>query len=189
MNQTAIAVYSHEQDIVLRDGASLHVRPTRPSDRKALETFMLGLSEQSRYFRFFSLCMNSERVAEGSIGYDPERRYALVATAGDEGLIVAHAIYIETSPGRAEVAFAVSDVFQERGIGTILLHQLADVAVGAGITSFEAFVLPENRHMVSVFRGSGFPVTIVRERGDLAVDIQLTALAATHAAPVAPTAA
>ena len=92
----AAFLVGRERDIVLRDGASVHVRPTRPSDRKALETFMLGLSEQSRYFRFFSLCINSERVVEGSIGDDPELRYGLVATAGIEGVILAHAIYIAT---------------------------------------------------------------------------------------------
>jgi GNAT superfamily N-acetyltransferase len=178
----AASLVGRERDILIRDGATMHVRSTRPSDRKALETFMLGLSEESRYFRFFSLCINSARMVEGSIGDDPQLRYSLVAMVGVEGPIVGHAIYIATGPDRAEVAFAVSDQFQKKGIATTLLRQLAQVATAAGITSFEAFVLPQNHHMLSVFRASGFPVTIVRERGDLAVDIQLTEPAVGRAA-------
>ena len=158
-----------EGDIALRDGTTVHVRTTRPSDREGLKSFLLGLSEQSRYFRFFSLGVNVKQVVERSIGDDPEVRYGLVATTGPERRVVAHAIYIATAPDRAEVAFAVSDEFQGKGIATILLGQLAEVATAAGISSFEAVVLPENRHMVGVFRESGFQVTVVRERGDLAI--------------------
>ena len=44
----------------------------------------------------------------------------------------------------AEVAFAVADDWQHRGIGTLLVERLADDARAAGIESFRADVAPGN---------------------------------------------
>ena len=63
-------------------------------------------------------------------------------------------------PDRAEVAFAVADEMQGRGLATVLIAHLAQVAAARGVTTFTATVLPENRRMISVFRESGFPVEV-----------------------------
>jgi GNAT superfamily N-acetyltransferase len=44
----------------------------------------------------------------------------------------------------AEVAFAVADAWQGRGVGTILVERLREDARAAGITRFVAEVLPGN---------------------------------------------
>ena len=49
---------------------------------------------------------------------------------------------------------------QGRGLATVLIAHLAQVASARGITTFTAVVLPENRRMISVFRESGFPVHV-----------------------------
>ena len=69
-------------------------------------------------------------------------------------------MYVATTEDSAEVAFAVDDAYQGRGLGTILLGQLAEVAHANGIQQFEAIVLPENHRMIDVFRESGFPVEV-----------------------------
>jgi acetyl coenzyme A synthetase (ADP forming)-like protein len=145
------------------------VRPTAAADQENLEAFLRGLSEQSRYFRFFSAGVNVQRAVAQSIGDDPHVLYALVATRGIEQRVVAHAFYAMAGPGRAEVAFAVADECQGQGIATILLGQLAEVATAAGIATFNAVVLPENSRMVEVFRESGFPATVTWEAGDVQV--------------------
>ena len=45
----------------------------------------------------------------------------------------------------AEVAFAVADDWQHRGIGTLLVDRLAEDARAAGIESFRADVAPGQR--------------------------------------------
>jgi acetate---CoA ligase (ADP-forming) len=90
---------------------------------------------------------------------DYRLRYSLLATAGD-GRVLAHAGW-EREPERpetAEVALAIADAMQGRGLGTILLGQLAEVADQAGIGALGAEVLPHNHKMIKVFRDSGFPV-------------------------------
>ena len=41
-------------DVVLRDGATMHIRPIRPDDADALQRMHLAQSPESVYFRFFA---------------------------------------------------------------------------------------------------------------------------------------
>src|SRR4051794_35362207 len=91
---------------------------------------------------------------------DRPEGYGLIVTTGAEERVVAHAVFELERPGRAEVAFAVADEMQGRGLATVLIAHLAQVASARGVTTFTATVLPENRRMISVFRESGFPVHV-----------------------------
>jgi acetate---CoA ligase (ADP-forming) len=158
-----------EAEVVLRDGSTIHVRPARPGDEQALLLFLRGLSESARFFRFFSGAVDLADAARQAVEVDYERKLALVAQAGGDGRVVAHAVYLATGPERAEVAFAIADEYQERGLGTILLGQLAEAASRRGIREFEARVLPQNHRMIDVFRASGFPTSIRYESGEINV--------------------
>jgi acetyl coenzyme A synthetase (ADP forming)-like protein len=148
-----------ETDVVLRDGSTVHVRPTRAGDEPAILAFLAGLSEESRYFRFFSGAPNLKEAAHRAAISDIEDRCNLIATVGAEPAIVGQAGYVRDASDRAEVAFAVGEAFQGRGISTLLLGQLAEVAQTVGIVTFEASVLSANHRMIDVFRESGFKVS------------------------------
>src|SRR5688500_9645180 len=79
-------------DVALRDGSTIHVRPVRHEDEAAIAELLRGLSEESRYLRFFSGGANLERAAEEAARVDHRNRLGLVATAGADGRVVAHAI-------------------------------------------------------------------------------------------------
>ncbi len=149
-------------DVVLRDGSTVHLRPIRPDDEEHLLTFLRGLSEDSRVSRFFAVPSDPvlANQAHRAAAVDYIRRFGLVAVAGTEERIIGHASYDTLGEGHAEVAFAVADEYQGRGLGTILLGHLAEIAVTRGIHVFEALVLPQNHRMVEVFRESGFPVDV-----------------------------
>ena len=146
--------------IALRDGSTARVRPVSPADTPALRTFLGGLSDNSRWLRFFSLGVNLDKAAEMAARGDRSEGYGLIVTTGAEERVVAHAVFELERPGRAEVAFAVADEMQGRGLATVLIAHLAQVASARGVTTFTATVLPENRRMISVFRESGFPVHV-----------------------------
>jgi RimJ/RimL family protein N-acetyltransferase len=57
------------------------------------------------------------------------------------------------------VAFLVIDTFQGLGIASRLFKHLVAIARTAGITHFEAEVLPANEAMLKVFSRSGIPFT------------------------------
>ncbi len=160
-----------ETDLVLRDGTTVHVRPVRPEDEPRVLAFLRSLSEESRVYRFFA-ALGEEALAEEArrmCDVDYEGRMALVATAGPEERVVAHGMYTLRGPGRAEVAVVVADAYQGKGLGTLLLGQLAEIAAVRGIEMFEAEVLPENHRMIRVLRDLGFPVEVRAGRGELEV--------------------
>lgn len=160
-----------EATVVLRDGSTLAVRPIRPEDEADLARFFTELSMESRVFRFFAAIANADALAKKLVDVDYSSRYGLVAMAGPDRHIVGHAMYVETGPRKAELALAVADEYQGRGLGTILLGQLAEAASVAGILVLEAMVKPENHRMLKVLRESGFPVTVRSEPGEIHAEI------------------
>jgi acetate---CoA ligase (ADP-forming) len=149
-----------EADVVLRDGSTVHVRPSRAADAPEIERLLKGLSDRSRWLRFFSGYPNLEKAVQWATEVDYERRYGLVATSGGDGRVVGHAGFEcqPDHPERAEVAMEIADAMQGKGLGTILLGQLAEAANQVGVQVLDAEVLAENHQMVKVFRDSGFPV-------------------------------
>ncbi len=157
-----------ETEIVLRDGSTVHVRPATTDDVPRLRAFLAALSDESRWFRFFSAGVNLDAAARRAA--DSDEGLSLLALRGDEGIVVGHGTYIRSSLGQAEVAFAVADEWHGHGIATVLIAHLAHAASAAGIDTFTATVLSENRRMVRVFHDSGFPVVSRREQGEIALE-------------------
>ena len=149
-----------EADVVLRDGSTVHVRPARPSDAPAVEELLKGLSDRSRWLRFFSGFPNLERAVLWATEVDYDRRYGLVATTGTDSRVIAAAGWERQPdcPEKAELALEIADAMQGQGLGTILVGQLAEAGNEVGVQVLEAEVLSENHLMVKVFRDSGFPV-------------------------------
>jgi acetyl coenzyme A synthetase (ADP forming)-like protein len=147
------------------------VRPILASDEPELARFFSSLSLESRVFRFFAAVANANASAKAMANVDYKSRSGLVALAGTPARIVGHAMYAEMEPKRAEVAFAVADPYQGRGLGTILLGQVAELAAGAGFDVLEAVVKPENHRMLDVLRKSGFPVHARSEPGEVHAEL------------------
>jgi acetate---CoA ligase (ADP-forming) len=148
-----------EADVALRDGSTVHVRPARAEDAPAVRAFFEHLSPESTALRFFSGFPNLDSAVTWATEVDYRLRYSLLATAGD-GRVLAHAGWEREPerPEKAEVALAIADAMQGKGLGTILLGQLAEAADQLGVEVLSAEVLPQNHKMVRVFRDSGFPV-------------------------------
>ena len=167
-----------EADVVVADGGTVHLRPIEPSDADALVRFHGGLSERTRYLRYFSAYPRiPERDLYRFTHVDHHDRVALVAWLG--GDIIAVGRY-EGMPGtdEAEVAFVVADAHQGRGIGSVLLEHLAAAARECGIARFAAVVLAENDTMIRVFRDAGYQTTRRLEYGEITLtfDVDETAL-------------
>jgi acetate---CoA ligase (ADP-forming) len=155
-------------DVILRDGSTLRLRAPAAEDADALVEFFAGLSDHSRYLHFHGFPALGPKLVESLLEPDWEERGALVGSL--DGRIVAVANWVRLrDPRAAEVAFAVGDEFQRRGIGTRLLEQLAARAAAAGIEEFVAEVMHENSAMLGVFRDAGFSVTRAGEGGELEI--------------------
>ena len=161
-----------EADVVLRDGSVAHVRPIVPDDAERLRTFHAGQSEESIYLRFFApLRELSNRDVHRFTNVDHHDRVALVATVRDD--IVGIGRFDRIDEHRAEVAFNISDHFQGRGVGSVLLEHLAMIGQEVDIQRFVAEVLPQNRKMINVFREAGYDVTHGFEDGVIALSFDI----------------
>jgi acetate---CoA ligase (ADP-forming) len=158
-------------DVVLRDGSTVRVRVMRPEDEELLFALFKSLSADSRWLRFMSSASDSALAAEAhrEASVDYYRKFGLIALTGAEDRVVGHAFYTAINEDRAEVAFAIADEYQGRGLATILLGQLAEVAAANSIHVFEAETLSANTAMLNVFRESGFPTKINVTAGELLV--------------------
>ncbi|HET9090195.1 MAG TPA: GNAT family N-acetyltransferase [Acidimicrobiales bacterium] len=148
-----------DRTVTLADGQLVHLRPIHPGDAPALVAFHARLSSDSVYRRYFSFHPElSETEVTWLTTVDYVDRLALVVVVDDA--LVAVGRY-DRLPGTetAEVAFLVADEFQHRGLGMLLLKDLATAARRHAITTFVAETQASNRDMMGVFEGSGFNVT------------------------------
>jgi GNAT superfamily N-acetyltransferase len=140
--------------IQLRDGTPVMLRPVLPEDRDRLQSGLLQMSAESRYRRFF---VPVRGLSEEQLRYftevDQENHVAWigldVSSPGLPGIGIARFIRMEGCPTTAEVAFAVIDALQGRGLGTALLAILFLMAQARGIQILRAVVLAENTKIVS----------------------------------------
>src|SRR5690606_5870105 len=103
----------------------------------------------SRYRRFFTAM---DRLSDRQLAFftevDYHDHFAWVALAVDEpgqpGIAVARYIRLADDPEAADIALAVLDEYQGRGLGGLLLEALVEVALANGIRRFVGHVLADN---------------------------------------------
>jgi acetyl coenzyme A synthetase (ADP forming)-like protein len=147
--------------LVLRDGCVASVRRSTPADLPQLARFFHDLSPLSRRSRFLAMTEPEPRLLERfADSTDPRKAVTLMATRHVDGetRVIAVASYLALTDTAAEVAFAVDDHFQGKGIATLLLERLAVLAAECGFRTFHASMLADNVAMREVFRDSGFEI-------------------------------
>jgi acyl-CoA synthetase (NDP forming)/GNAT superfamily N-acetyltransferase len=160
------------RDVLLRDGSTLRLQTPTPVDYDDIKAFYDGLSSESRYLRFHGFG-RTDTVARADAEASGVDRLALIGR--HDGRVVAVAGYDGLrEPGVAEVAFAVADDDQRRGIGMRMLEQLAEIAADRGIHRFDAEVMASNRLMLGVFEHAGFAVRRWGSFGELTVSLDIT---------------
>jgi RimJ/RimL family protein N-acetyltransferase len=160
----------------LRDGRVFQIRALRPDDRSGLLAAVGRISERSLYRRFFGFKRDfTEREVDFFTNVDFVSHVALVALLEEAGqpMIVGGARYIIVPSGEAEIAFAVDDAHQGKGIGTALMRHLIVLAGQAGLKELIADVLPDNAAMLKVFETSGLEITTRREPDAIHVVLRL----------------
>jgi GNAT superfamily N-acetyltransferase len=139
-----------------RDGTEVRLRPLRRGERDLVARFFEGLSAESRRRRFLQpMPRLPAAMLRHLVDVDGRRHVALVAEAGGEVAGIARFIGLPDEPGAAEVAVTVTDRFQGRGIGRLLLDALGRVAARAGVGAFVYLVDPGNRPVLAVLRAMG----------------------------------
>jgi acyl-CoA synthetase (NDP forming)/GNAT superfamily N-acetyltransferase len=147
--------------LILRDGSTAFIRLSEPKDLDALREFFHQLSPESKRRRFFSSSDPAEALLKRLCdSTNPRLQLTLIVsrTVGGTSRIIATGSYAARDGSSAEVAFAVDDEFQGKGLGGLLLERLALLAARHGFVRFWALTRVENKLMLETFRNSGFPI-------------------------------
>ncbi len=168
----------YRETAVLRDGSRVTVRLVRPDDKELLRRGFDRLSPASRYRRFLA---TRGELSDAELVYltevDGHDHFAIGAALEDasgrqEGVGIGRFIRSTKDPAVAEVAVAVVDDWQGKGLGTLLLLRLVAAARERGIERFAGQVLASN----DAIRGMLAQVEKVSTRADgneLAVEVDL----------------
>lgn len=144
----------------LLDGAIVLIRPIRRNDADRERTFIEDLSLESRYFRFLEgIRTPSPGLIKQLTDIDHDRDAAFVALVDENGLQrqVGVARYsLDPDGERCECAVSVSDDFQHRGLGTLLMRHLIEQARARGIKSMYSIDATENHSMTGFAKHLGF---------------------------------
>lgn len=148
------------------DGQPWTLRPIRPEDAEPLQSFVRGLSDESRYMRFVSMLRElTPRMLERYTRIDYDKELALVATVQvpnpehrghPREEIIGFVHYLRNADGRgAEYALVIADAWQRRGLGLSLMQALIEAARSQGLTYIDGLVLASNHAMLSLMTRLG----------------------------------
>ena len=145
-----------------KTGLEIFFRPIKISDEPLIKDLFYSLSDESMYRRFISPRRDMpHRQLQEFVVIDYTKETAILAaikTDEKEEIVGMGQYSINQDAHTAEVAFVVTDQYQNRGIGFQLLSYLSYLAQKQGLLGFTAEVLMENRPMLRVFEKAGFDI-------------------------------
>ena len=149
----------------------MYVRPIRPDDKALLVAGLARMSEASRELRFLSpkprFTLRELRYLTEIDGVDHVAYVALRGDAPRELMAVGRLVRNEEEPATAEIAVAVGDCWQRRGVGTLLGDLLATAARDRGIRWLTGTMAADN---VAAHRLFNHVSTQLRHQRDGGVD-------------------
>ncbi len=163
-------------------GGQVEIRPIRPEDEPLLVLFHQTLSERSVRLRYFSTLKFDQRVSHERLQRvcfnDYAREMALVVEhrdplTGDPQIIAVGRLSRIPGLNEAEFAMLVSDLWQNRGLGTKLLSMILQIARDEKLARVSADILPENLDMQRLCAKLGFTLRRDEEEGTVQAAIAL----------------
>ncbi len=165
----------HETSAVLKNGATVFIRPVVPDDGPLLKRLFNRLSPRSVYYRFLgNLRELSEEMIYHFTHMDYREEYALAALINEGGrdAVIAVGRYAHVfEEGTTDLALAVRDDWQGSGLGTLLLERVINAGRKQGYTRYRSMMDPDNTAMRHILLRLGYKVRLIPREGYFVVDI------------------
>jgi acyl-CoA hydrolase len=166
------------QEVKLKTGEPVTLRPILPTDEQLLKKHFYSLSPETvhkRFNRMVSVLTNG--TVRDLVNVDYTRHMAMVAMLkqGEGELLLATSrYYLDDTTNTAEVAFAVLDEWQCKGIGRALLRSLIERAKATKVKALEGWVQQDNAPMLKLLMTSGVETEYRIVEGQYRVTLWLT---------------
>jgi acyl-CoA hydrolase/GNAT superfamily N-acetyltransferase len=145
-----------------RTGLKLSMRPVKISDEDLVKDFFYSLSDKSLQKRFMTPHKNiPHKMRQKFVVIDYTREMVILAciVKNDIEIVVGIGQYVKwEDKNYADVAFAVRDDYQKKGIGAELLDYITQLARNEGLQGFTADVLGDNKPMIHLFNKMNYRI-------------------------------
>lgn len=152
-----------EKEVQLEDGTKIVFRPEARSDLKMVWEMFSTLSEDS--LRFIPTRFTMERVESWIENLDYDQVLPILAvireSSGRDRVVASAALLFsedEAFKHNAEFGITVHDDYQNRGLGTILIQHMIDIARKKGLKKIYLIVSTENKRAIKVYERCGFKI-------------------------------
>lgn len=161
-----LAIYPYPMDLISSHkiaNITLTVRPIRPEDAELEQEFIQNLSSHSKYFRFMGHFRELSPIMLTrltQIDYDREMALVALDEKNDKEIIIGVARYVvNTDHETAEFAVVVADAWHGKGVGTVLMNRLAEIAGSRNLKVLIGMVLSSNIDMLELSKSLGFTIS------------------------------
>lgn len=161
-----------ERRLCLRDGREIGIRPILPSDAPSLAAAIRAADSDTLHRRFMGAPPHvTPALLVRLTKVDYHDRFALVAIdpGTDEGVAIAR--YEPTGAGVAEIALVVDPRWRQAGLGTALVHLLAEAAAQRGIHTLTACYLAKNHPVAALASHAKISRLIKKGVADISVPL------------------
>lgn len=166
-----------EEHVRLKDGSGCQFRPILPEDEPLLKAFILKVTKEDLYYRYFSEIneFTHEDLANMTqIDYDREMAFVAVRHFNEISEIIGVTRAV-SDPDNIDAEFSVlvrSDL-KGLGLGRRLLEKMINYTTEHGIQRLTGITMPNNQGMVTLARKLGFEVDIQLQDGIVNLTLDL----------------
>jgi GNAT superfamily N-acetyltransferase len=144
----------------LRDGSHVTIRVLHKQDAALERSFIERLSPESRRMRFLGQVGGADEAffqKLTDLDYRHDMAFVALVERGGATREIGVSRYALSSDGKScECAVTVSDDWQGKGLGTVLMRHLIEIARERGIASMVSFDAAENWRMQELAHDLGF---------------------------------
>ena len=150
-------LYEYPKATTVKDGTQLTIRPLRKEDQHALHEYFSRLPEDDRMY--LKDDVTDPEVIKNWI-YDLDYDVALPLVAIDKDRIVANATLKYNPVGwrkhQGEIRVTVDPPYREKGLSTLLIENIIDIAQSMGLEQLTAEIAPTLDEAYFLFEKLGF---------------------------------
>jgi acyl-CoA hydrolase/RimJ/RimL family protein N-acetyltransferase len=154
-------------------GETFDLRPLNPADERRLQEFFYSHTKETLLLRYNHHPKQLSREKSCSlVSVDQSKDLALCLVKQQGSVLEIQAVgryYLVEANNSCEVAFVTRERHQGKGMATILLQEMINIARIRGLDSMTAYVRAENKPMLTVFEKAGFK----RVKGDEPDEVNL----------------
>ncbi len=157
----------YSKTIHANDGTVVTLRAIKPEDEPMEAEMFKTFSPQTQRFRFFALKKNVTHellIRYTQIDYD--REIAIIALIDEDGgkrMIGVVRLIADAYNETAEFAIVLGDPWQKKGLGSMMMDYMLQIATERKVKNVYAYVLADNEQMLDMFRKRGFEMKTLED--------------------------